>query len=168
MTEFVQLIGPRVVKGLILKMFDLSYNAYLWVKALHIISVISWMAGLLYLPRLFVYHCEAKNGSELSETLKVMELRLLKYIMRPARIATLISGTVLVLSLDDGQWSSLWLLLKLGFVVLLYGTHDVMNKWRMQFYTDVNLRTQKFYRTMNEVPTVLMVLIILMVVLKPV
>ena len=148
--------------------FDLSNDTYLWIKALHIISVISWMAGLLYLPRLFVYHCDAENGSELSEKLKIMELRLLKLIMRPARIATLIFGAILMLSLDSDQWLSLWLLVKLACVILLYGAHDIMNKWRIQFYMDVNLRTQKFYRVMNEVPTVLMVLIIFVVVLKPV
>lgn len=148
-------------------MFDLSNDAYLWIKALHIISVMSWMAGLLYLPRLFVYHCEAENGSDLSEKLKLMELRLLKVIMRPARIATLIFGAILTLNLDGDQWLSLWLLVKLGCVVLLYGIHDIMNKWRIQFYIDANLRTQKFYRVMNEVPTVLMVLIVFVVILKP-
>ena len=149
-------------------MYELSNDAYLWIKALHLISVISWMAGLLYLPRLFVYHCDAENGSELSEKLKIMELRLLKLIMRPARIATLIFGAILMLSLDSDQWSSFWLLVKLACVILLYGAHDMMNKWRIQFYMDVNSRTQKFYRVMNEVPTVLMVLIIFFVVLKPV
>jgi putative membrane protein len=147
--------------------FDLSNDAYLWIKALHIISAMSWMAGLLYLPRLFVYHCEAENGSDLSEKLKLMELRLLKVIMRPARIATLIFGAILILNLDGDQWLSLWFLVKLGCVVLLYGVHDMMNKWRIQFYMDANSRTQKFYRVMNEVPTVLMVLIVFVVILKP-
>jgi putative membrane protein len=87
--------------------------------------------------------------------------------MRPARIAALVFGAVLMLSLDSDQWLSVWLAVKLVCVVLLYGVHDMMNKWRVQFYTDVNLRTQKFYRVMNEAPTVLMVLIIFMVVLKP-
>ena len=150
------------------RVFDLSYNAYLWIKALHIISVISWMAGLLYLPRLFVYHCEAENGSELSEKLKTMELRLLNLIMRPARIASLIFGAILMLSLDSEQWSSMWLLVKLACVVVLYGVHDMMRKWRMEFYMDVNIRTQRFYRVVNEVPTILMVLIVFVVVLKPV
>ena len=154
--------------GAKLRVFDLSNDAYLWIKALHIISVISWMAGLLYLPRLFVYHCEARKGSELSEKLKVMELRLLKLIMRPARIASLIFGGLLLLNLDNDQWSSVWLLVKLACVVVLYGVHDMMNKWRMQFYMDVNLRTQKFYRVINEVPTIFMVLIVFVVVLKPV
>ena len=154
--------------GAKLRVFDLSNDAYLWIKALHIISVISWMAGLLYLPRLFVYHCEARKGSELSEKLKVMELRLLKLIMRPARIAALLFGAVLLLNLDNDQWSSVWLLVKLACVVVLYGVHDMMNKWRMQFYMDVNLRTQKFYRVINEVPTIFMVLIVFVVVLKPV
>ena len=149
------------------KVFDLSNDVYLWIKALHIISVISWMAGLLYLPRLFVYHCDAENGSEFSEKLKVMEHRLFKFIMRPARIAALVFGVVLLLNLDSDQWLSVWLVVKLVCVVLLYGLHDMMNKWRVQFYADVNLRTQKFYRMMNEAPTVLMVLIIFMVVLKP-
>jgi putative membrane protein len=157
-----------VAMGVKLRVFDLANDAYLWIKALHIISVISWMAGLLYLPRLFVYHCEARNGSELSEKLKVMELRLLKLIMRPARIASLIFGGLLLLNLDNDQWYSVWLLVKLACVVVLYGVHDMMNKWRMQFYMDVNLRTQKFYRVINEVPTIFMVLIVFVVVLKPV
>ena len=148
-------------------MLEISQDVYLSIKATHIISFIAWMAGLLYLPRLFVYHCEAKKESELSETLKVMELRLLKYIMRPARIATLISGAILLLSLDSSQSLSLWLFIKLGCVAVLYGLHDVMNRWRMRFYVDMNLRTQKFFRVMNEVPTVLMILIVFMVVLKP-
>ena len=89
-------------------MLDLSYNVFLWVKAFHIISVIAWMAGLLYLPRLFVYHCEAEIGSEFSEKLKIMELRLFTLIMKPARIFTIIFGIILLLDLDAHQWTDIW------------------------------------------------------------
>jgi len=146
---------------------ELPNDIYLWIKALHIISVISWMAGLLYLPRLYVYHCEAEKGSELSEKLKIMEWRLFKLIMRPARIAALILGVVLILNISSDQWLEVWLVVKLVFVTLLYGMHDMMNKWRIGFDLDLNMHTQKFYRIMNEVPTILMILIVLVVVLKP-
>ena len=148
-------------------MLDLSNDVVLWVKAFHIISVIAWMAGLLYLPRLFVYHCEAESGSEFSEKLKVMELRLFTLIMRPARILTLIFGGILLLNLDTDQWTDLWWIIKFGCVILLYFTHDLMNKWRKGFFLDLNLRSQRFYRIINEVPTVLMILIVLVVVIKP-
>jgi len=149
-------------------MGDLPNDVYLLIKAFHIISVIAWMAGLLYLPRLYVYHCEAAKGSDFSEKLKVMERRLFKFIMRPARIATLIFGIVLVLNMDTNQWFDVWLVLKMVFVVSLFVIHDMMDKWRKAFELDLNIHSQKFYRIMNEVPTVLMVLIVLLVVFKPV
>ena len=148
-------------------MLDLSNDVLLWVKALHLISVIAWMAGLLYLPRLFVYHCEAEKGSEFSEKLKVMELRLFSLIMRPARILTIIFGSILFLSLDVDQWADLWWIIKFTCIILLYFTHDLMNKWRKNFYLDLNSQSLKFYRIINEVPTVLMILIVLVVVIKP-
>jgi len=147
---------------------DFTIDIYLWFKALHIVSVIAWMSGLLYLPRLFVYHCEAKKGSELSEKLKIMEGRLLKFIMRPARIAAILFGFLLLLDMDSDQWLDLWVLLKMFCVVLLFGMHDIMNKWRKNFLLDINTHTQKFYRIMNEVPTALMILIVFFVILKPV
>ena len=148
-------------------MLDFSNDILLWVKALHLISVIAWMAGLLYLPRLFVYHCEAEKGSEFSEKLKVMELRLFSLIMRPARILTIIFGSILFLSLDVDQWIDLWWIIKFTCVILLYFTHDLMNKWRKDFFLDLNSQSQRFYRMINEVPTVLMILIVLVVVIKP-
>ena len=148
-------------------MLDLSYNVFLWVKAFHIISVIAWMAGLLYLPRLFVYHCEAEIGSEFSEKLKIMELRLFTLIMKPARIFTIIFGTILLLDLDAHQWTDIWWIIKFSCVILLYFTHDLMNKWRKGFYSDSNSRSQRFYRILNEVPTVLMIIIVVAVVIKP-
>ena len=149
-------------------MVDLPNDVYLLIKAFHIISVIAWMAGLLYLPRLYVYHCEAEKGSEFSEKLKVMERRLFKLIMRPARIFTLTFGIVLVLNMDIDQWFDVWLVLKAVFVVLLFAVHDMMDKWRKGFELDLNSHSQKFYRIMNEVPTVLMILIVFLVVFKPI
>ena len=148
-------------------MFEISNDAYLWIKAFHIISVIAWMAGLLYLPRLFVYHCEAEQGSEFSQKLKVMEGRLLKFIMRPARIFTFLFGALLLVNIDEDAWLDVWLLAKLVCVIILYGMHDMMNKWRKNFYLDINTHSQKFYRIMNEVPTILMILVTLLVILKP-
>jgi protoporphyrinogen IX oxidase len=148
-------------------MIEFSSDVYLWIKALHIISVIAWMAGMLYLPRLFVYHCEAENGSEFSEKLKIMERRLQQVIMNPARIATLIFGGLMLANFDGDQWSDTWLHIKLVFVFVLFGMYDMMNKWRKNFAADKNVKSQKFYRMMNEVPTVLMIAIVIFVVVKP-
>ena len=138
---------------------------YLWLKALHIISLIAWMAAILYLPRLFVYHTGVALGSEASETFKVMERRLLKAIMTPAMIATWVFG--LWLAYEGGLFKAPWLHAKLALVVLLSGVHGMMAKWVREFAQDRNTRSSKFFRLMNEVPTVLMVLIVLLVVLKP-
>lgn len=138
---------------------------YLWLKALHILSLIAWMAALLYLPRLFVYHTAAAKGSETSETFKVMERRLLKAIMTPAMIATWVFG--LWLAYEGRLFGAPWLHAKLALVVLLSGVHGMMSKWTRDFAEDRNTRSSGFYRAMNEVPTVLMILIVLLVVLKP-
>ncbi len=148
-------------------MIVLSSTAFLWIKALHIISVIAWMAGLLYLPRLFVYHVKAQPGSELSETLKVMERRLLKFIMNPAMVASWLFGGLLLLTYNQDMWISGWLHAKLGLVVLLTGMHMVMGRWRREFAEDRNVRSRKFYRIANEVPTVLMIGIVIFVVVQP-
>jgi len=148
-------------------MIEFSSDVYLWIKALHIISVIAWMAGMLYLPRLFVYHCEAENGSEFSEKLKIMERRLQQVIMNPARITALIFGGLMLATFDGDQWSDTWLQIKLVFVFVLFGMHDMMNKWRKNFAADKNTKPQKFYRMMNEVPTILMIAIVIFVVVKP-
>lgn len=138
---------------------------YEWAKALHVISVIAWMAGMLYLPRLFVYHCEAEIGSKQSETFKVMERRLLKAIVNPAMIATWILGLYLAWA---GHWfGSGWLHAKLLLVILMSGVHGFLAARVRDFAADRNVRSQKFYRIINEVPTVLMILIVILVVVKP-
>ena len=139
-------------------------SLYFWMKALHIIAVISWMAGMLYLPRLFVYHAEAKIGSELSETLKVMERRLLRAIMNPAMLVSVIAGGFL-LSYQD--FADGWLPVKLTAVFFMIVIHMIMGKWRKDFEADRNTRSHKFYRYANEVPTVLMIIIVVMAVVKP-
>jgi putative membrane protein len=138
---------------------------YEWVKALHIIAVISWMAGLLYLPRLFVYHCEAEVGSKQSETFQLMERRLLRAIMTPAMIVTWLAGLYLAWS---GHWfASGWLHGKLVLVIVLSGVHGFFSSWVKDFAAGRNLRSQKFYRILNELPTVLMIFIVILVVVKP-
>ena len=146
---------------------ELSGTATLWIKALHIISVIAWMAGLLYLPRLFVYHVDATPQSEWSETLKTMERRLLKAIMNPAMLASLGTGGALLMNLDDAAWKDGWLHGKLVLAVGLLAVHIVMGRWRRDFAEDKNIRTGKFYRILNEVPTVLMIGIVILVVVQP-
>jgi putative membrane protein len=138
---------------------------YEWVKALHIIAVISWMAGMLYLPRLFVYHCEAEVGSKQSETFQLMERRLLRAIMTPAMIVTWLAGLYLAWS---GHWfASGWLHGKLVLVIVLSGVHGFFSSWVKDFAAGRNLRSQKFYRILNELPTVLMIFIVILVVVKP-
>lgn len=148
-------------------MIELSPTGYLWVKALHIVAVIAWMAGLLYLPRLFVYHAEARPGSETSETFKVMERRLLRAIMTPAMIAALVLGGVLLAHLGPAAWASPWWWAKLASLLGLFALHGLMARWRREFAQDRNRHGAKFYRIINEVPTVLMVIIVIVAVLKP-
>jgi len=138
---------------------------YEWIKAFHIIAVIAWMAGMLYLPRLFVYHCEAAPGSPTSETFKVMERRLLKAIINPAMIATWVLGLWLVWA--GGWWGSGWFHAKLALVLVLSAVHGLFGRWVKDFAADRNARSQKFYRWMNEVPTVLMIAIVILVMVKP-
>jgi putative membrane protein len=138
---------------------------YLWLKAFHIIAVISWMAGMLYLPRLFVYHCEAETGSRQSETFKTMEHRLLRFIMTPAMIVTW--GLGLWLAWVGGLFTTPWLHAKLALVILMSGAHGMMSRFVKDFAADSNRKSQKFYRIFNEVPTVLMILVVLLAVLKP-
>jgi protoporphyrinogen IX oxidase len=137
----------------------------LWLKAFHIMAVVAWFAGLFYLPRLFVYHAGAKPGSELSETLKVMEHRLLTAIMTPAMAAVWILG--LTLAYWEGAFSDGWLHAKLALVFLLSGFQGALSRWTNDFAADRNTRSAKFYRVANEVPTVFLILIVLLVVLKP-
>ncbi|HTP91482.1 MAG TPA: protoporphyrinogen oxidase HemJ [Xanthobacteraceae bacterium] len=143
---------------------------YLWLKAFHIIAVIAWMAGMLYLPRLFVYHCVAEKGSVQSETFKVMERRLLRAIINPAMIATWVLGLWLGWLGPDsryGWFASGWLDAKLVLVLAMSALHGLFARWVKDFAADRNVHTQKFYRIINEVPTILMILIVLLVVLKP-
>jgi putative membrane protein len=174
------------------RLLDRGYAMYLWLKAFHIIAVIAWMAGMLYLPRLFVYHCAAEPGSPQSETFKVMEQRLLRFIINPAMIVTWVLGLWLAFEggwitggdavigfLWSGQgfavwrapswgWNAPgWLLVKLALVIALSVVHGFFVRWVKDFAADRNTHTQKFYRIANEIPTVLMILIVLLVVLKP-
>lgn len=138
---------------------------YLWLKALHIVAVISWMAALLYLPRLFVYHADAKPGSEASETFKTMERKLLKFIANPASLVVWVLG--LWLAFELGAWREGWLHAKLALVVLLTGYHHFCMATVKRFARDANTRPARFYRMINEIPAVVMVGIVILVVLKP-
>ena len=141
--------------------------AYPWLKALHIISVIAWMAGLLYLPRLFVYHADAAPGSAQSETFKVMERRLYGAIIRPAMILTLLFGILLAGVPGVVDWHMGWMHTKLLLVVGLLAFTHLLSRWRRGFERDTNRHPARFYRLVNEIPTVLMVLIVILVVVKP-
>jgi putative membrane protein len=140
---------------------------YLWIKAFHIVAVMAWMAGMLYLPRLFVYHSEVAPNSPESAKFKVMERRLLKAIVNPAMIATWLLGLTLVLTPASGGFAQGWLHAKLALVVGMSALHGVFSKWRRNFAADANRHTQRFYRIWNEVPAVLMVFIVILVVVKP-
>ena len=139
----------------------------LWVKALHVISVIAWMAGIMYLPRLFVYHAEAERGSIQSETFKLMERRLYRGIMTPALLMTLVLGGLLLRVPGLVSWSSGWLYAKLALVLLLLAAHGLMGKWRRDFAAANNRHSAGFYRAVNEIPTLIMIAIVILVVVKP-
>jgi putative membrane protein len=138
---------------------------YDWLKAFHVIAVISWMAGMLYLPRLFVYHCDALIGSKESETFKLMERRLLKVIINPAMIASWVLG--LWLGWKGGWFGAIWLHAKILLVLVLSGMHGFLVRWTRDFERDRNRRSAGFYRIINEVPTVLMIAIVILAVVKP-
>jgi protoporphyrinogen IX oxidase len=138
---------------------------YEWLKAFHVIAVIAWMAGMLYLPRLFVYHCDAAPGSKESETFKVMERRLLKAIINPAMGATWLIG--LWLAYDSGFFRAGWFHAKFALVIALSALHGFLSRTVKDFAADKNRRSARFYRIINEVPAVLMVLIVILVVVKP-
>ena len=138
---------------------------YEWLKAFHIIAVIAWMAGMLYLPRLFVYHSAADVGSIQSETFKVMERRLLRAIMTPAMIATWLLG--LWLAYQGGWFKAPWLHTKFLLVFLLSGVHGMLSRYVKDFAADKRRKSAKFFRIINEVPTVLMILIVILAVVKP-
>ena len=140
---------------------------YLWLKALHVMAVVAWMAGLLYLPRLFVYHAErGRPGSELSETLKVMERRLLGVIMNPAMVAVWGLG-LLMLGAGLIDWSRGWPWVKAALVIAMTGFHLALARWRADFDADRNHRPARHYRIANEVPTAMLLVIVLMAVAEP-
>ena len=138
---------------------------YEWIKAFHIMAVIAWMAGMLYLPRLFVYHAEAEVGSRQSETFKVMERRLLRGIINPSMIVVWVLG--LYMAWDAPWYDELWLQLKVVCVLIMSALHGFLTRWMKDFAADRNTHSAKFYRIINEVPAVLVVVIVLLVVLKP-
>ncbi len=139
----------------------------LWTKSFHLIAVIAWMAGVFYLPRLFVYHCEVPRGSTESERFKVMERRLLKQIVTPAMIIAWVFGILLILTPGAVDWHAGWWHTKLLGVILMSGFTGAMSKWRRNFMEDRNTKPQRFYRYANEVPTVLMVIIVIMAIVQP-
>jgi len=143
---------------------------YEWIKAFHIIAVIAWMAGMLYLPRLFVYHCGAEKGLVQSETFKVMERRLLRAIINPAMIATWVFGLALAWLGPDcryGWFASPWLWVKIVLVLALSALHGLFARWMKDFAADRNRHSEEFFRLVNEIPTILMIAIVIVVVIKP-
>ncbi len=142
-------------------------DAYPWFKVAHIVSVISWMAGLLYLPRLFAYHVGVAPGGEASETFKIMERRLLRGIMNPAMGGTYVFGILLVIVQGPALWQSGWFHAKLCFVIVLTVLHHMMAAWRKDFAADRHRRSARFYKIMNEVPAILMIGIVIFVVARP-
>jgi protoporphyrinogen IX oxidase len=138
-----------------------------WTLAFHIIAMVAWMAGMFYLPRLYVYHCETRPGSAESERFKVMERRLLKQIINPAMIATWLFGVLLVLTPGLLNWGATWWHVKLASVLALSGLHGAYARWRKDFLHDRNRRPARFYRMANEIPTALLVLIVVMVIVRP-
>jgi putative membrane protein len=141
-------------------------NLYLTLKAIHVIAVISWMVGLLYLPRLFVYHVE-NNSPEASKIFKVMEKRLMKIIMNPAMIITWLSGLSVLWVLGFNNIFSLWLSIKFLFVIVLSGYHSFLSKCLKDFEFDRNKRSSKFFRVINEIPTIILIIIVFLVIFKP-
>jgi putative membrane protein len=139
---------------------------YLWIKALHIIAVVAWMAGILYLPRLFVYHAMQTPGSEVSEIFKVMERRLLRYIMNPAMIVSFLLGGWLIMINPDLLEQS-WMQYKIVALVIMTGIHASLSRWRRFFAIDKNTCSPRFFKVINEVPTALMIAIIVLAVVKP-
>ena len=138
---------------------------YPWIKAFHVMAVIAWMAGMLYLPRLFVYHCDAEPGSVQSETFKVMERRLLRAITNPAMVVSWALGLWMVY--EAGWLSAHWFQAKLLLVMALSAIHGMLARWTEDFAADRNRHSQRFYRVINEVPAVLMIAIVILVVVKP-
>jgi putative membrane protein len=148
-------------------MSGLLVAAYPWIKALHIVAMVAWMAGLLYLPRLFVYHADAALGSDKSETFKVMERRLLRGIMHPAAIATLVFGAILAHTPGLVDWHQYWIWAKLGLVAGLIAFHLLLARGQRAFAADRNIRPARFYRLVNELPMLALIAIVILVVVEP-
>jgi putative membrane protein len=148
-------------------MAEFLNSIYPWIKAFHVIAVIAWMAGMLYLPRLYVYHCEVAPGSQEAERFKIMERRLLRIIVNPAMIAVWVLGVTLAFAPASGGWHQGWLETKFLLVVGLSAVHGFFAKWRKDFARDQNRHSQRFYRLWNEVPAILMVVIVILAVVKP-
>ena len=140
---------------------------YPWLKAFHVIAMVAWMSGQLYLPRLYVYHCAVTPGSAESERFKVMERRLLKQIVNPAMIATFVFGVLLILTPGVINWSAGWWHVKLTALVLMFGVHGILVARGRDFLHDRNTRSARYFRVINEVPAVLLVIIVIMVIVKP-
>lgn len=148
-------------------MQDILLQNYEWLRALHIIAVISWMAGMLYLPRLFVYHVDAEKGSVQSETFKTMERRLLKYIMTPAMTVSWVFGLSMLLANPGMMSGAGWMHVKMLLVVLMSGVHGMFAAHVRRFANDENVKDAKFFRILNEAPTILMIIIVIMAVVQP-
>ena len=142
-------------------------SVYPWTKAFHVVSMVAWMSAMFYLPRLFVYHTETPVGSAESARFKIMERRLQKQIMLPAMIVTWTFGILLVLTPGIIDWSAGWWHVKLFCVLLMSGMHGAMSRWRRDFLEDHNRRSARFYRIANEIPTVLLLVIVIMVIVRP-
>jgi putative membrane protein len=159
-------VSLAITAGLALAaMVLLGDGAYLWIKAIHVIAIISWMAGMLYLPRLFIYHCEAEKGSVQSETFKVMERRLYRLIVNPAMVISWVLG--LWLGYTGGHFGSGWFHAKLALAVLLSAAHGYFGGAVRRFAEDRNDKPPRFWRMVNEVPTILMIAIVILVIVKP-
>lgn len=152
-------------------MQDFLLEHYEWIRALHIISMVAWMAGMLYLPRLFVYHAEsiAKDGTGtvMSETFKIMERRLLRYITNPAMAATWTFGLCMLFANPGLLQGQGWMHAKLTLVVILSGVHGLFARWRKDFAADRNTNSPRFYRIINEAPTVILIAVVILAVLEP-
>lgn len=149
-------------------MDDFLVSIYLWVKALHVIAVISWMAGMLYLPRLFVYHTQVEVGSAESERFKMMEHKLMRVIINPAMVVTWLMGLTMIFTPGIIDWSAdHWFHVKFALVILLAGVHGMFSRWRKDFAADNNQKSEKFFRLMNEAPTLMMIVIVIMVIVRP-
>ena len=141
-------------------------NLYLLFKSLHLIAVISWMAGLLYLPRIFVYHSEATHDSQ-KDVFKIMERKLYNYIMMPAMILSWLFGLILIHSIGFGVLSELWMQIKSVFVVILTYYHFLLGKYVSEFEININTKTSKYFRIINEIPTIILIVVVFVVIFKP-